>query len=171
MTEKSIGNSLCSSTKHQTGKQQKMNRSFTKMSEQKQRNLPALREESLSDLKKFSSERRPQAESRGRSRSFENTRRSDSRSNSAMRRTPKITNESVEKEIQNFFHKKFNENIMREKGLQDKIDFIRRVYLNHNHVGELSAEQKKQIRELSGERVRSSSQLSRKSTGNTVSYM
>jgi hypothetical protein len=41
------------------------------------------------------------SDSRGRvrSRSFEVTRRSDSRSNSAMRRTPKITNESVEKEI------------------------------------------------------------------------
>ena len=39
----------------------------------------------------------------GRSRSFEVTRRTESRSNSAIRRTPKITNESVEKEISNYF--------------------------------------------------------------------
>ena len=175
MTDKSNTNSICSSTKNH---QQRLNRSFTKgVSDQKNRNRPkiglVLREENQSEGKKqqqYSSERRAEAESRGRSRSFENTKRSDSRSNSAMRRTPKITNESVEKEISHFFQRKFNENMMHEKNLQEKIDFIRRVYLNHNHVGELSAEQKKQIRELSGERARSSSQLSRKSAG-TVAYL
>ena len=29
-----------------------------------------------------------------------------------------------------------------EKNLQDKIDFIRKVYLNHNHIGDLSEKQK-----------------------------
>lgn len=74
--------------------------------------------------------------SRGRSRSFEVTRRSESRSNSAIRKTPKITNESVEKEITHYFQKKFSENMSHEKKLQDKIDYIRRVYLNHNHIGD-----------------------------------
>lgn len=62
----------------------------------------------------------------------------ESRSNSALRRTPKITNESVEKEISSYFQKKFTENVFYERNLQEKIDFIRKIYLNHNHQAELS---------------------------------
>lgn len=91
-------------------------------------------------MKYRSAERQKSSErSRQRSRSFDLTRRSqESRSNSALRRTPKITNESVEKEISNYFHKKFSENLLFERNLQDKIEFIRRIYLNHNHNAELS---------------------------------
>jgi len=92
--------------------------------------------------RKSNSENKSDNMSRGRSRSFEVTRRSESRSNSAIRRTPKITNESVEKEITHYFQKKFNENMSYEKNLQDKIEFIRKVYLNHNHIGELSEKQR-----------------------------
>ncbi len=92
--------------------------------------------------RKSNSENKSDNMSRGRSRSFEVTRRSESRSNSAIRRTPKITNESVEKEISHYFQKKFNENMFYEKNLQDKIDFIRKVYLNHNHIGDLSEKQR-----------------------------
>lgn len=53
--------------------------------------------------RKSNSENKSDNLSRGRSRSFEVTRRSESRSNSAIRRTPKITNESVEKEISHYF--------------------------------------------------------------------
>ena len=80
-----------------------------------------------------------------------------------MRRTPKpITNESVEKEISSFFKKKYTENILHERNLQEKIEFIRRIYLNHNHGAELSDVQKRQLRDLSGEK-RSASNISRRS--------
>lgn len=84
---------------------------------------------------KLSSEK----ENRGRSRSIELTRRSDSRSNSALRRTPKMINDSVEKEITNFFKKKFTDkfsdnNKFQERNLQEKIDFIRRIYMKHDHA-------------------------------------
>lgn len=45
-----------------------------------------------------------------------------------------MINESVEKEITNFFKKKFSDNQFHQKNLQDKIDFIRRVYMNHDHA-------------------------------------
>lgn len=73
-----------------------MSKSFSKQSESKRKP----REEN-SDLK-FSAER-PENQARSRSKSFELTKRSDSRSNSALRRTPKITNESVEKELSSYF--------------------------------------------------------------------
>ena len=103
---------------------------------------------------------------RHRSRSFELTKRSDSRSNSALRRTPKpMTNESVEKEISSYFKKKYSDNMIHERNLQDKIEFIRRIYLNHNHNAQLSDQQKQQLRDLSGEKNqgrRSTSNLSRR---------
>jgi hypothetical protein len=70
-----------------------------------------------------------------------------------LRRTPKLlANESVEKEISNYFQKKFNENLFHERNLQEKIDYIRRIYLNHNPHSELSDQQRQHIRDLSGER-------------------
>ena len=122
---------------------------------------PQVKEEQNSDLK-LSSEKR-NSRGRQRSRSLEMSRRSDSRSNSALRRTPKITNESVEKEISNYFQKKFSDSMHHEKNLQDKIEFIRRIYLNHNHAAQLSDVQRQQIRELSSEK-RSTSNVSRRST-------
>jgi len=44
----------------------------------------------------------------------------------------------VEKEISSYFKKKYTDNFMHERNLQEKIDFIRRIYLNHQHPGELS---------------------------------
>ncbi len=97
MTDKSNTLSLCSSTKNQ-GRQ--INRSFSKQP----KNLPGLsREDTNPGDHRYSSGKRPDSRGRVRSRSFENTRRSDSRSNSALRRTPKLTNESVEKEISHYF--------------------------------------------------------------------
>lgn len=73
-----------------------------------------------------------------------------------------MTNESVEKEISSFFKKKYTENLLHERNLQEKIEFIRKIYLGHNHGAELSDHQKQQIRELSGEK-RSASNISRRS--------
>ena len=63
MTEKSNSNSMCSSTKN-VPKKASLNRSFTKMSEQKQRNRPlglVLREENHSEIKQYKSEVHPEA--------------------------------------------------------------------------------------------------------------
>jgi hypothetical protein len=84
-----------------------MSRSFTKPSEAKKGG---------SGAKQYNSER-PESRGRSRSKSFELTKRSDSRSNSALRKTPKLTNESVEKEISNYFQKKYSESMVHERNL------------------------------------------------------
>ena len=73
-----------------------------------------------------------------------------------------MTNESVEKEISSFFKKKYTENMLHERNLQEKIEFIRKIYLSHNNGAELSDQQRRQIRDLSGEK-RSASNISRRS--------
>ena len=98
-TDKSITNSVSSHSKQASERNKKKpSHSFCKKQSDSKKKF--VRRDSNQDLTGISSSAE---RGRQRSRSFEVTRRSDSRSNSAVRKTPKIINDSVEKEITTFF--------------------------------------------------------------------
>lgn len=98
-TDKSIANSVSSHSKQASERNKKKpSHSFCKKQSDSKKKF--VRRDSNQDLTGISSSAE---RGRQRSRSFEVTRRSDSRSNSAVRKTPKIINDSVEKEITTFF--------------------------------------------------------------------